>query len=76
MKSPEELRDIVSIITYEFKVSENSICKIELTINHSQNAITVKIKDQKVTGHVPEGLAFKLLTQMKESMMPYRLRYV
>lgn len=68
MKLHKELRDIVSIITYEFKVGENSICKIELTINHSQNAITVKIKGQKVTGHVPEALTFKLLTQMKDAI--------
>ena len=45
----------------EYKVSENSICKMELTNKHINNS-----KDWTVIGLVGEGLASKLFNYFKD----------
>ena len=44
---------------YSYKVGETLIYEREPTNKHSRNAITAK---NKVIGHVPEALVFKLFT--------------
>ena len=60
------------------------MCEMELTNKHTNNAIAVKNKDQKVIGHLPEALESKFLSyslqfksrKLKESILSYRMRNV
>ena len=54
------------VYNYKCKVGEILICEREPINKHSQNAITVKGKDQQVIIHVPEGLTSKLFTIMQK----------
>ena len=65
---------------YNLNVGETLACERKPIHKHSQNAIAVKNKDQKVIRHVLEALAlFNLFTLMHEykftkSAQPYPVR--
>ena len=59
------------VCNFEYHVGQYLLCKMEPTNKHSQNAIAVK-KRSNVIYHVPEALAFKLFTSMKEGKV-YRV---
>ena len=57
---PQELRNIC--YNYEYKVRKNLMYQMESQNKHNQNDFVMKSKDQKLIGHVPETLVFKLFT--------------
>ena len=54
------------VYNYKYKVGETLICDRESANKYSQNEIAAKSKDQEVTGHIPEALAYKLFTSLRE----------